>query len=269
MKKLILATAVAAACATSFAYAEDAAPEAAPVPDNAVTYNIGVVNDYRFRGISQSRHDPALQGGIDYVNNPTGLYLGTWLSTIKWIKDGVNSSAPGTGKGGAEIDIYGGKKGDIGAGFTYDVGGLYYYYPDNNYSSVGNRNANTFELYGQVGYGVTYFKYSQALTNAFGTVDSKNSKYYDLGANIEVPYGVTVGLHFGHQTITGASGGLPNSRYSYNDWKVGVSKTFEDLAGITLGLAYIGTDAADGAYVTPDGKNNGRNGVVVSLLKTF
>ncbi|MDB5774188.1 MAG: hypothetical protein JWP38_321, partial [Herbaspirillum sp.] len=47
------------------------------------------------------------------------------------------------------------------------------------------------------------------------------------------------------------------------------SKTFENLAGITAGIAWVSTDAATGAYVSPDGKNLGRSGVVVSLAKTF
>ncbi|RXZ36187.1 hypothetical protein D9O50_06465 [Oxalobacteraceae bacterium CAVE-383] len=268
MKKLILATAVAAACISSIAQAQEAA---APVPDNALSFNIGVVNDYRFRGISQTRFDPAVQGGADYVYNPLGLYAGTWLSNIKWIKDGVNAVNPGTGKGGVEMDIYGGKRGDIGGGFTYDVGGLYYYYPNNNLSSTGTlKNANTFEIYGQIGYDTAYFKVSNSLTNAFGNWNSKNSRYYDLSWNPALAGGVILGLHVGHQTINGNQfSGASNSLYSYNDWKVGVSKTFDDLAGITAGIAYVGTDATAGAYVTPDAKNTGRGGVVVSIAKTF
>jgi hypothetical protein len=49
------------------------------------------------------RLDPALQGGADYTHNPTGLYAGTWLSTIKWTKDAG-------GSGDVEWDIYFGKK---------------------------------------------------------------------------------------------------------------------------------------------------------------
>ncbi|WP_211461215.1 TorF family putative porin [Collimonas silvisoli] len=257
MKKLILAAAIATSFATNFAHAEDAKP------DNEISYNIGAVNDYRYRGISQTRFDPALQGGADYTNNPTGLYAGTWLSNIKWIKDAVDSANTGTGgKGPIEWDIYGGKRGDLPGGFTYDVGGLYYYYPTNNYSQIG-KNANTFELYGQLGYGPAYFKYSHAMTNLFGTVNSKNSAYYDAGANIDVGAGVTLGLHLGHQTVE------HTSFASYTDWKVGVTKTFEQLAGVTLGLAYVGTDAKDGAYVSPSGKNLGRNGAVFSVAKTF
>jgi uncharacterized protein (TIGR02001 family) len=267
MKKVILAGS-AALLLCNLANAQEASAPV-PVPDNQLSFNIGAVNDYRFRGISQSRFDAAIQGGADYVYNPLGLYAGVWASNIKWIKDGVDEGNTGTsGKGPVEIDLYGGKRGDIAAGFTYDVGGLYYYYPTNNYSVVG-KNANTFELYGQVGYGVAYVKWSQSLTNTFGDVDSKNSHYIDFSVNPQLAGGVVLNLHIGHQTIKGSTGGVDNSRFSYTDWKVGVSKTFDDLAGITAGLAWVDTDATDGAYVTPDGKNTGRSGVVISLAKTF
>jgi len=267
MKKMILATAIAATFVTGFAHAEDAKP------DNEVSFNAAVVSDYRYRGLTQTRFDPALQVGADYTHNPTGLYAGTWLTNIKWIKDAVNNNAStaGQGKGNIEWDLYAGKRGDIGGGFTYDVGGLYYYYPSNNNDLVG-KNANTFELYGQVGYGPVYFKYSHALTNLFGNVDSKNSQYFDLGANIDVGYGTTLGLHVGRQNIKGSNAGVSNNQYSYTDWKVGVSKSFEDLAGITLGVAYVGTNLSNGVLTTPatDGsKNVGKSGFVFSLSKTF
>lgn len=265
MKKLILATAIAASFVSTVARAEDAKP------DNEFSFNAAVVNDYRYRGLTQTRFDPALQVGADYTHNPTGLYAGTWLTNIKWIKDAGTIAGKG-GKGDVEWDIYGGKRGDIGGGFTYDVGGLYYYYPGNNLADTGVKNANTFEVYGQVGYGPVYVKYSHALTNLFGNVDSKNSHYIDFGANIDTFYGVILGLHIGHQTIKGSNAGVSNSQYSYTDWKVGLSKTFEEAAGITLSLAYVGTDLRNGVQTTPasDGsKNVGKKGVVVSVSKTF
>ena len=266
MKKLILATAVAASLVASFAHAEDA-----PKPDNEVTFNAAVVNDYRYRGLTQTRFKPAVQVGADYTHNPTGLYLGTWLTNIKWIKDAGTLTGTNT-KGNVEWDIYGGKRGDIGGGFTYDVGGLYYYYPGNTLSNSGAKNANTFELYGQVGYGPAYFKYSQSLTNLFGNVSSKYSQYFDLGANIDTWYGVILGLHVGRQNVKGSNNGVSNDQYSYTDWKIGLSKSFDELAGVTLGVAYLGTNLKDGVQPTPvsDGsKNVGKSGFVVSLSKTF
>ena len=122
MKKLILAVAVIAAFTGGRAYAEDVAVTAeapAAKPDNETSFNLAVVSEYRHRGISQTRLKPALQGGFDYVNNPTGLYVGTWLSTIKWTKDAG-------GDGDVEMDIYAGKRGQIGEAVSYDVGVLTY-----------------------------------------------------------------------------------------------------------------------------------------------
>ncbi|MGZ3237239.1 MAG: TorF family putative porin [Burkholderiaceae bacterium] len=276
MKKIILAAAVTTVFAGNFSHAEDAAPAAAPTPDNVVVYNIGIASDYRYRGISQTRFQPALQGGVDYTNNPTGLYAGTWLSTINWIKDYVNSnSTTVSGKGPVEWDLYGGKRGDIGAGFNYDVGGLYYFYPSNNYDAIApNKNANTFELYGQVGYGPGYLKYSHSLTTLFGTADSTNSGYLDLGVNPDLGNGFTLNLHAGHQKVAGttpAVGGNPainNSFYSYTDWKIGVTKAFDPI-GLSVSLAAIGTNAKDLAYASAGKTNLGKKGAVLSVVKTF
>ena len=35
-----------------------------------VAFNVGAVTDYRYRGISQTRGEPALQGGVDYQQRP-------------------------------------------------------------------------------------------------------------------------------------------------------------------------------------------------------
>jgi uncharacterized protein (TIGR02001 family) len=241
MKKLILATAVMAALAGSLAHAEDAKP------DHEVSFNASIISDYRYRGISQTRLKPALQGGADYTHNPSGFYAGTWLSTIKWIKDAG-------GDGNIEWDVYGGKRGEILKDVTYDVGVLSYIYPSNSLPT----NANTTEIYGQVGYGPGYVKYSHAVTNLFGTADSKRSGYLDVGANVDIAEGLILNLHVGHQRVKN------NSAFSYTDWKVGVTKDF----GIATGaIALIGTDTS--AYVSPEGKNLGKNGLVVSIAKTF
>jgi uncharacterized protein (TIGR02001 family) len=224
-----------------------ATAQEAPKPDNEVSYNLSVTTDYRYRGISQSRLDPALQGGADYTNNPTGLYLGTWLSTIKWIKDVGGDS-------NIEWDIYGGKRGSITSDVTYDVGGLYYVYPGNGLGP----NANTFEIYGQLGYGPAYVKYSHSLTNLFGTANSKGSGYLDIGANLDVGSGFTLNLHVGHQDVK------HNGAYSYTDYKAGVTK---DLGVASVALAFIKADTPTFFGSVP--KNMAKSGLVLSVTKTF
>lgn len=243
MKKTILAAAIVAAFAGSYAHAED------KKPDHEVSFNAALTSEYRYRGISQSRRDPALQGGADYVHNPSGFYVGTWASTIRWIKDAG-------GDGNIEWDIYGGKRGEVTKDVSYDVGVLTYIYPSNSL----NPSANTTEIYGQLGYGPAYIKYSHAMTDLFGFADSKNSGYLDIGANIDIATGLVLNLHAGHQKVRN------NSAFSYTDWKVGVTKDFGILSG---SLALIGTNSDAYRGPSPDFKDLGKNGLVVSVSKTF
>jgi uncharacterized protein (TIGR02001 family) len=215
--------------------------------EHQVSYNASITSDYRYRGLSQTRLDPALQGGVDYVHGPTGLYVGTWLSTIKWTKDLG-------GDGNIEWDLYAGKRGQLTETVSYDVGGLYYYYPDNGL----NPSANTFELYGKLGFGPAYAKYSHSTTNLFGTADSKRSGYLDLGADLDVGNGFLLNLHVGRQRVKN------NSAFSYTDYKVGVTK---DFGVATLSLAWIKANT-DG-YLSPSGENLGKSAAVLSVSKTF
>ena len=253
MNKLLLAAALGAAFAAGAVHAQEAA--VAAKPDNEASFNAAVVSDYRFRGISQTRLQPAVQGGADYVNNPTGLYIGAWASSIKWTKDAG-------GDGDVELDIYGGKRGQLSDAVSYDVGVLTYVYPSNGLKNVaGFANANTTEVYGQLGFGPAYVKYSHSVTNLFGFVDSKNSGYLDVGANIEAGEGNTINLHAGHQKVKN------NDVSNYTDWKVGVTRDFGIVTGA---LAVVGTNASKTAYASPvNGKFTGKTALVLTISKTF
>ncbi|TVV77257.1 TorF family putative porin [Sphingomonas solaris] len=99
------------------------AARAAPADLSA---NIGVVSDYRFRGVSLSNRKPALQGGVD-LGLAGGWYAGTWGSTIARY-----------GGSRAEVDLYGGRTGHV-AGFDYSLGASLYLYPRGrrvNYAEV-------------------------------------------------------------------------------------------------------------------------------------
>jgi uncharacterized protein (TIGR02001 family) len=225
-------------------------------PETTMTYNVAVTTDYRYRGISQSRLQPAIQGGADYTNNRNGLYVGTWASSINWTRDAG-------GDGDAEIDIYGGKRGELGGGVKYDAGLLGYLYPGNNLARLPNYvNANTLEIYGQLGYGPAYAKYSVALTNLFGYPDSRRSSYLDLGANVDLGYyGLTGIVHVGRQTVRSSDVA------DYTDWRVGVSR---DFGVATLTLSYIGTNANEAAYSSSrNGKFLGRKALQLMMSRTF
>jgi len=257
--KLALATLTAALAAAALPTAVQAQAAAAPAAA-AMSYNVGVVTDYRYRGLSQSRLKPALQGGADY-SNPNGVYLGTWLSTISWVKDAGTIAGVDTGSTPAEWDLYGGYKGELAKDLAYDVGGLYYVYLGNKIPNAGGANANTFEIYGALTYGLFTAKYSHALSNTFGFSDSKGSGYLDLSANIDLGNGFSLTPHIGRQEIKRFSAA------SYTDYALTLGKDLGN--GISLSAALIGTDADKTGYVTPQGKFTGKNGLVLGAKFSF
>ena len=215
-------------------------------PESSAPFNLSLASEYRYRGISQTRFQPALQGGYDY-SNPNGIYLGTWLSSIKWIKDAG-------GNANVEWDLYGGYKGAINKDLSYDVGGLYYEYSSNHLTP----SANTFEIYGALTYGLFTAKYSHSTTNLFGFNDSRGSGYLDLSASFDLGNGWSLAPHIGHQSVAHFS------KASYNDYSLTLGK---DLGkGFNLSAALIGTDADKTTYVSPSGQFLGRS-TLVGIIK--
>ena len=237
--------------AMSLAFAGNALAQAAPAaPESTMSFNVGGVNEYRYRGISQSRFDTALSGGADYADK-SGVYVGVWGSSIKWIKDAG-------GKANTEVDYYGGYKftvGDVG----YDIGFLRYDYSGNALKP----SANTNELYGAATMGPVTLKYSQSTGNLFGFANSKGSSYVDLTATFDMGDGYSLTPHIGYQSVKGAGNGI----YSYTDTALTLGKDLGN--GLAASAAIIGTNAKTGSYVSPAGKQLGKSGLVVGLKYSF
>ena len=111
---LLLTGAAAGVCQSAVAQTAPAtdAPAAAPAPAPALTANVTLASQYRYRGIMQTNNKPAIQGGFDYAIPggvlPEGFYIGNWNSSISWLSDSnSNVSAP------IEMDFYGGYKTEI------------------------------------------------------------------------------------------------------------------------------------------------------------
>jgi len=279
LQKSALALAASSLLAsTAFAQTAPAAeaPEASPI-----TANVTVVNDYRYRGISQSNFKPAIQGGFDYAHE-SGLYIGNWNSSISWISDAASAGGRNNVSAPIEMDFYAGfKKELIGEGFASDLGVLQYYYPTSGLPS-GATNPNTTEIYAAQNFTfgpVTGFaKVSYAVSTLFGFTNSTGSYYPDLTVNYDTGvWGLALNGHIGYQYVAGSNNGvnynnLSNSAlYSYTDWKAGVTKDFG--GGLSGSLAYVGTNAPTNGgtygYQSPSGKNLGKSTGLISLTKTF
>ena len=244
MKKIFVPSLIALALGSvsGLAQAQAAAPE------SSLSFNVGAVSDYRYRGISQSRLKPAMQGGFDYADK-SGFYVGAWASSIKWIKDAGGDAS-------VEVDLYGGYKGALGV-VSYDLGFLRYEYPSNKLAI----DANTNEVYGAVTMGPVTLKYSHAVSNLFGFTNSKNSYYLDLSGTFDMGNGFSLVPHVGYQSVKN------NGALSYTDYSLTLGKDLGN--GLSATAALVGTDADKAAYYTPAGKFTGKTGVVVGLKYAF
>jgi uncharacterized protein (TIGR02001 family) len=253
LKKSLLLLAVAGSALPAVSFAQDASP---------LSFNLGAVTDYRYRGISQTRFEPALQFGADLAL-PVGFYIGAWGSTIKWIRDSGGDST-------VEVDVYAGWKKEVVSGLTLDVGVLQYLYPSAKTAAwdAVYDNPNTTEVYGAVTFGPATVKYSHSTSNLFGNRDSKGSGYLDLSASFGLPEGFSLAPHVGYQKVKGYT-----STLSYTDYSLTLSK---DISGTVVSVAYVGTNTKTvagnpngNAYYDPSGANLGKDTVVFGIKRTF
>jgi len=269
MKKVAIG--IAALCAAQPALAQEEPPK--PV---TMSGNVALVSDYRFRGVSQSDEDMAIQGGLT-VAHESGVYAGVW---------GSNLAGWGTfGGANMELDLVAGYKLPIGSA-TLDLGLTWYMYPG------GADKTDFAELYakasGTLGpvtalVGVAYAPQQEALGNWSATPESaagdKEDNLYlwgDVSAGIpRTP--VTLKAHLGYSD--GNPGLGPNGTSvaptgSYADWSLGADVV---LGPLTLGVAYVDTSIGDAesAYLLPNfantdtGKSIADATVVFSVSASF
>ena len=200
----------------------------------SVSGNVALVTDYRFRGVSFSDGDPALQGGID-IGHSSGFYVGTWASTI----------IGGSDFGEMELDVYGGWSGEVSDGITFDIGLLYYIYPTGD---TPGADTDYWEPYASVGFGLgpasatigAAYAWKQ---DALGDTDSLYL-YTDFEYGIpDTP--ITLTAHIGYTDGVFAAFNLeptdvnPDDGEAF-DWGVGVSWAVTDA--LSIGVNYVDTE---------------------------
>jgi uncharacterized protein (TIGR02001 family) len=256
MKKTLLVVTLAALTsgAANTALASD--PKA-PAPDFEISGNFGLFSDYRFRGISQTDKDPAIQGGFDLSHN-SGFYIGTWGSNVA---DWANTSG-----NGMEIDVYGGYTTELPMGIGADIGFIRYEYPGNR----NNPKQNTNEWYVGASFGPLSYKFSRTTGNWFGQAGSSGSTYHALSVEVPLNDQLTLAAHYGKQKVKGASA----TTNGFNDYKVGVSYALPN--DFSIGLDYVGvsglTAAEKSSFATSLLKTDVKlyeSTAVISLSKTF
>jgi uncharacterized protein Gcw-chp len=268
MKKVVLSVVAAlAVSAAAPAFAADLpskAPAVAPAPPPSpwdIAFGSAIMNDYIFRGVTQSNHRGSVAAYFEpryNINSNLQLYAGISGESIKF----ANAAA-------AEIDFYGGVRPTFGP-LAFDFGFWYYDYPGGtcfgggplvvpcpNVYANGNAAksvASFYEVYGKVAYTWTdwvfgaNFYYSPNFLNLGATGDylSGTIKFTAPEKMAIGPFGWYVSGEFGHQWLgtSDAFYGVPGSpngiNYAdYNTWNVGFGMTWKVF---TLDLRYSDTD---------------------------
>ena len=276
MKKVVLSAFAALAISAAPAFAADMpvkavkAPAAAPASPWDVAFGAAIMNDYVFRGVTQSNHKFSGAAYVEprfNINPDLQLYVGISAESIKF-PNGAN----------AEVDFYAGIRPTFGP-LALDFGFWYYYYPGGTCFNLGtppgafgadcaahgflaNGNAikedlSFWEVYAKATYtagdwafGPTFY-YSPSFLNsgAPGEYLSLIVKY-TAPANMAIAkdIGWYVSGEFGRQWLGTSdsfygllnTAGGPGIDYAdYNTWNIGVGFTWKQL---TLDLRYSDTD---------------------------
>ena len=209
MTKTIIFGAIAAAIFTGNTSASDFSLDG----------SVALTSDYRFRGISQSNTDAALQGSIN-LNHVSGAHAGVWGSSIDFNDDED-----------ATIEL------DYTAGYTFavsdvavDVGYIYYTYP--------NDGSNDNNDYGEV-YAAADWKGVEVGVNWTDDGYAKSGKATYVFAGYSHQFGiVTVGAQVGETFLDTAT--FENGDDKYLNFEVSATVTL--LEKLDVEVAYVGTD---------------------------
>ncbi|WOI53118.1 TorF family putative porin [Parvularcula sp. LCG005] len=209
MNKKTLLIAAAALAAVGSAHAQD-------LEGFEVSGNVAFTSDYRFRGVSLSADEFAIQGGFDAAHE-SGFYVGTWASSI----DEFAGSE-------TELDFYAGYGFEAG-GLAFDVGAISYFYP-------GSDDTEYYEVYGSVSGTVGVAELTGGLAYApdqDNLGDDNVYVYADAGFPLgESPF--SLGLHVGLE-----DGAFGDEKI---DYAVSLDTSY---AGLDLSAAWVDTDAED------------------------
>lgn len=199
-----------AAALTVLAYAGPAAADEQPLVE--LSAEAAIVSDYRFRGVSLSDRDAAVQGGIEAAL-PAGLFAGVWGSSI-------------ADYGGAttEVDAYAGLAHNIG-GTDLSIAGYAYLYPG--------------------GTGVDYFELQATASRAIGPVEIGAEISYAPDQDNVASDNLYLGANLSHSlaalplTLV-ARAGHENGFYDHKwNWEVGIVYAVKN---VEFSASYVDTN---------------------------
>jgi uncharacterized protein (TIGR02001 family) len=179
-----------------------------------VSGNVALSSDYFFRGIDQSGGE-ALSGGFD-VAFDSGFYVGTWASSIDF-------------SGGLELDYYAGYGGSFSDEVSFDVGYLYYGYPQ------GPTTEEFEEFYGSVSFADATVGFAIS-DDYYASTGSSTYLYLDYGVALSEAF--SLGFHYGSMSADDAAN-------EADDYSVSLST---EAAGLGFDLSWIDSSEDGGLF---------------------
>jgi uncharacterized protein (TIGR02001 family) len=233
-KLAAVSVAMSALAVSAPAFAQEEQTAEGPI---TVSGSVTVVSDYRFRGVSLSDKDFAVQPTIT-ISHESGFYVGAWASNL----------AENSGDD-VEVDLYAGFSG--GEELTYDIGATYYLYP-------GVSSFNYVEFTGKLGstYGPATVGVQLSYVPSQDNTGNSDNIYFGTNAALAIPDSPI--------TLTGSIG-IEDGAFSAGDekvdWSIGANAAIQ---GFTLGIAYV-----DSNRRSIFAANDAKAGVVFSLSYGF
>jgi uncharacterized protein (TIGR02001 family) len=155
----------------------------------SITTTPAVTSDYLFRGISQTRNQPAIQLTVD-VEHDSGFYIGAFASNVAF---------PGTNLR-QELDLMAGYRFEL-AGVKLDAGATWFTYPGYE-AGPGGRDWSWWELNLRGSYELDPLKLlGQVSWSPNFNFESGSGWYVEGGVDAKLDFGITASLRVGYQWI--------------------------------------------------------------------
>ena len=249
MKKSLLCAVISTAAFSQMTFANEATQNA---PDWSLSGNVTLASDYRWRGISMTQNEPAIQGGLR-VSHKSGAYAGVWASS----SDVANGSS-------IEADFMLGYRHALN-----DKSALTVQYIDINYPGATAAFDTDFSEISLTYTQQSLFKPNDGLTAA---VAYSNNYYFESGdmVRLDARYNYPINSNFG-VLVAGGMTQLEDKQAflkvwgnadkdHYYDWKAGVTS---NLFGVFSELYYADNSTVNAAADSMDAR------VVFSVTKVF
>jgi len=200
---------------------------ASPAVAADVSGDIGVVSDYRYRGVTLSRGHPAVQASLT-LEHDSGLYASVWGSTLGHEEE-------------IEADFTAGYSKDLSEAFNIDLSGSYFTYPTGGDEDYFEATAIATMTKGSASasLGFSYIPPQRATRDDEG--DATGNGYLFGSVEYQLPKSpVTVRVGLGYER--GAFDEVEHGKKF--DWNIGAEMK---LKPVRISVTYVGSNADRGA----------------------